>query len=41
MVEYTLPAANNKMPELKTEFKDAAEKGAHVQEIINGATKAM
>lgn len=30
MVEYTLPAANNKMPELKTEFKDAAEKGAHV-----------
>ena len=41
MVEYTLPTANNKLPELKNEFKDAAEKGAHVQEVINSSTKAM
>ena len=41
MVEYTLPIANNKLPELKNEFKDAAEKGAHVQEVINSSTKAM
>ena len=41
MVEYSVPKAVNKLPELKTEFKDPAEKGAHVQELMSGATKAM
>ena len=41
MVDYHLPPAGNKLPELKSEFDDPAEKGAFVQEVITISTKAM
>ena len=43
MVEsYHLPTATNKLPApLKTEFTDAAEKGAFITEVVNVSTKAM
>ena len=42
MVESNhMPTATNKLPDLKTEFADPAEKGAHVNEIVNIAAKAV
>ena len=42
MVEsYNLPPATNKLPELKTEFADANEKGAFINNLMTIATKAM
>ena len=41
-LEYHLPEARNKLPELKTDFgADMAAKGAFVGEVIQISTKAM
>ena len=39
--EYHLPPAQNKQPELKTEFADLNEKGTFVNEVLGVSTKAM
>lgn len=36
-----LPPAKNTLPELKSDFEDAAAKGTHVNEVLTVSTAAM